>query len=89
MATSQKAESTAVATRDAKKEQREQLRASLEKFHPSFAKVLPKHLTPDRMVTLALVAATKTPQLLQCTPESIASSQSDRSRGFWLKLSPT
>jgi recombination protein RecT len=34
--------------------------------------VLPKHMTPERMVKLALVAALKTPQLRECTPESIA-----------------
>ena len=34
--------------------------------------VLPKHLTPERMVKLALVAALKTPRLRECTPESIA-----------------
>ena len=34
--------------------------------------VLPKHLTPERMVKLALVAAMKTPKLRECTAESIA-----------------
>ena len=33
--------------------------------------VLPKHLTPDRMVRIALSAASREPKLLQCTPGSI------------------
>ena len=33
---------------------------------------LPKHLTPDRMVRIALSAASRQPLLLECTPESIA-----------------
>lgn len=59
---------TAVAVR----EQRNALRAELSRYSESFAKVLPKTFTPERIITLALVAATKTPQLLDCTPESIA-----------------
>ncbi len=33
---------------------------------------LPKHLTPDRMIRIALSAASRQPLLLECTPESIA-----------------
>jgi recombination protein RecT len=61
---------TAVAKRD----QNEQLRAVLTKFEDNMARVLPKHLTPERMVTLTLLAATKTPALYQCSMESIAMS---------------
>jgi len=34
------------------------------------ARVLPKHLTPDRMIRVALTALTKTPKLAQCTQAS-------------------
>jgi recombination protein RecT len=34
-------------------------------------KVLPKHLTPERMVRVALTAFLKTPKLLECTRESL------------------
>jgi len=33
--------------------------------------VLPTHMTPDRIIKLMIAAATKTPKLRQCTPESI------------------
>ena len=35
------------------------------------AKVLPKHLTADRMARVTLTAIIKTPKLLDCTPESL------------------
>lgn len=54
------------------KEQRNELRAELSRYSESFAKVLPKTFTPERLITLTLVAATKTPQLFDCSPESIA-----------------
>lgn len=38
-----------------------------------FANALPKHLTPDRFVRVALTALTKTPKLMQCTTESLMS----------------
>ncbi len=36
------------------------------------AEVLPKYLTPERMVRIALLAVARQPKLLECTPESIA-----------------
>jgi len=36
-----------------------------------FALALPKHLTPDRFVRVALTAINKTPKLLQCNKESL------------------
>lgn len=54
------------------REKREALKAELSRYAPSFEKVLPKAMTPERLTTLALVAATKTPAILNCTPESIA-----------------
>ena len=59
---------TAVAIR----EQRNELRAELSRYSESFAKVLPKTFTAERLITLTLVAATKTPELFNCSPESIA-----------------
>ena len=42
-----------------------------EKTRLEIAKVLPKHLTPERMTRVALTATMKNPQLLQCTPASL------------------
>lgn len=36
------------------------------------AAVLPKHLTAERVVKVAITAASRAPQLLRCTPESFA-----------------
>lgn len=40
-------------------------------FKAEIAKVLPKHLTPERMTRVALTAFLKTPALLSCTQESL------------------
>lgn len=37
----------------------------------SIKAVLPKHLTPDRVAKMALVAANRTPRLLECTTASV------------------
>lgn len=47
------------------------LKIILEKNKSSIKSVLPMHMTPERMVKIALVAASRDPKLLQCTPESI------------------
>lgn len=47
------------------------LRSLFEKSKPSMAAVMPKHMTPERILKIALSAASRTPTLLQCTPESI------------------
>ena len=49
----------------------ETLRSLLEAAKPSMGQVVPKHVTPERLVKLALVAASRTPLLLQCEPKSI------------------
>ena len=49
----------------------ENLKSMLERAKPSMAAVIPRHLTPERMIKLALVAASRTPKLLQCTPASV------------------
>ncbi len=40
-------------------------------FRAEIAKVLPKHLTPERMIRVAITATMKTPKLLQCTADSL------------------
>jgi recombination protein RecT len=41
-----------------------------DQFRQAVAKVLPKHLTPDRFVRVAIMAMTRTPKLAQCEPAS-------------------
>lgn len=40
-------------------------------FRAQIARVLPKHLTPDRMIRVAITSAMRTPKLLLCTSESL------------------
>ena len=47
------------------------LRGLLEKSRGQIAMALPKHLTPDRMIRVALTACQKTPELLECDLTSI------------------
>jgi len=47
------------------------LRGLFEKSKGSLAAVMPKHLTPDRLLKITLSAASRTPALLDCTPESV------------------
>jgi len=42
-----------------------------ERARSEIAKVLPKHLTPERMTRVALTAMMKTPKLLECSQESL------------------
>lgn len=46
----------------------------LEKSKSAISMALPKHLTPDRMMRLALTCFSTNPQLRKCTPQSILSS---------------
>ncbi|MBK1884662.1 recombinase RecT [Luteolibacter pohnpeiensis] len=46
----------------------------LERSRSAIAMALPKHLTPDRMMRLALTCFSTTPALRKCTPQSILSS---------------
>jgi recombination protein RecT len=48
------------------------LRGLLEKMKSHMLAVLPRHITAERMIKVALVAASRTPRLLDCTPESFA-----------------
>ncbi len=47
------------------------LKTLLDRARPSLAAVLPKHLNPDKLIKVALVATSRTPALLQCTPTSV------------------
>lgn len=40
-------------------------------FSASLAEVLPKYMQPEKMIKLALVAASKNPKLFECTQESL------------------
>lgn len=41
------------------------------KFREEIAKALPKHLTPDRFIRIAVSALTRTPKLKECEPVSL------------------
>ncbi len=43
----------------------------LERYKANIAVALPKHLTPDRMIRVALSAVSQSPKLLQCNPYTI------------------
>ena len=47
------------------------LRTMLEAASPKLAEVAPKHIKVDRLVRLMLSACSKTPKILECTPESV------------------
>lgn len=47
------------------------IRALLEKSKPQIKMALPTHLNPDRMLRIAMTSIQKTPELLNCTPESL------------------
>lgn len=47
------------------------IKSLFEKSKGSIAAVLPKHLTPERLIKIATSAASRTPDLLDCTPESL------------------
>lgn len=49
------------------------VRAVFEKMKPQFAVALPKHITPERMVRVALTAIQNTPKLLDCDKQSLYS----------------
>jgi len=56
------------------------LRHLLEQRKSSISAVLPSHMTPERLIKIAVVAASRNPLLLQCSPESIFSSLMDASQ---------
>jgi recombination protein RecT len=60
-------QSTALAPRD-------RMRDLVTKMQDKIAAVLPKHLTPERMVQIVLVEGNRNPKLRECTPGSLAAS---------------
>jgi recombination protein RecT len=52
----------------------------VEQMKPRMAELLPKHLTPERMMTLVFLAAAKTPRLKECTPISLFTAVMNASR---------
>ena len=61
--------STKVATRPPTPKERMQVR--LEKLTPALAQIAAKHIDPDRMTKMALMACERVPQLMDCTPKSL------------------
>jgi recombination protein RecT len=55
----------------ASKDKQATIRDLLEKAKPSISAVLPKHVTPDRLLKVALSATARNASLLACTPQSI------------------
>lgn len=47
------------------------IRALLEKSKAQMAMALPKHMTADRLLRVAMTSIQKTPKLLDCTPQSL------------------
>lgn len=47
------------------------LAAFLEARKSSLAEVLPRHMTPERVIKVALSAASRNPRLLECSPSSL------------------
>ena len=50
------------------------VRTTLEKMAPQFALALPKHLTPDRLLRVAMTTIQNTPKLLECDRTSLYAS---------------
>ena len=51
---------------------RREIKGELERFAPSYANLLPKGYTPQRLITGALIAIQANPDLAKCSPISIA-----------------
>lgn len=49
------------------------VRTTLEKLKPQFAAALPRHLTVDRLLRVAMTAVQNTPKLLECDRKSLFS----------------
>jgi recombination protein RecT len=49
----------------------DQVKAGFEQWRPTLAAVLPKHLDPDRVIKMSLMAVMRSPDLQRCTPISI------------------
>jgi recombination protein RecT len=53
------------------KEKLSSVRALLDKAKPQIALALPRHLSADRMIRVALTSVQRTPELLECDPVSL------------------
>lgn len=60
-------------TQQAVQPSKQTIRDLVSSYQSEFAKVLPKHLTPERFVRVALTALTKTPKLAECDKSSFMS----------------
>ena len=50
------------------------IRNLLDAAKPKLAEVMPRHLTADRLMRVAIAAMSRTPKLLECTPASLLNS---------------
>lgn len=57
-----------------KREPLAHLKNLLDAARPSMAAVIPKHLTPERLIKVALVAVSKTPALMEAEPMTVVQS---------------
>jgi len=55
------------------KQEANTVRATLEKMQPQLQAALPRHITPERLVRVAMSAIQNTPKLLQCNRQSLFS----------------
>lgn len=56
------------------------LMTALSKAQAAISDMLPKHLTPERMLRLTMLVANKTPKLLECDPLDVVACVIDASR---------
>lgn len=47
------------------------LRIAMKEAFPSIRNIVPKHMTPERLMRIVLTASQRNPKLAQCTPESV------------------
>lgn len=73
-------DTTGKETLPAKKEEPTTLAGFLASKRAALSAVLPKHITPDRIMRLVLMEVRKTPLLAKCSPESIFASVVEASR---------
>lgn len=67
---------------------REQVYDLLNKWKGYIAKSLPKHITPERMVSVGYSAMSRNPRLMECTSDSLVACFVEASQAGW-DLAPT
>jgi recombination protein RecT len=65
------APAAAAGTQAVAKSPEQNLRSLFESQKEKFAQIMPKHLDPERMIRIALIAVSRTPKLLECSPVSL------------------